>query len=203
MGEPRPQSVMSRWPLSQSNMADCGRGSPVQHLERAGYLNENLLAVHVNYLWRHDAGILGRGQVSIAHCPRSHEFFRHLRFPRQELERAGVNLCLGTDSLASVRVERGPKPVLSLFAEMQAFLAKSPDVAPDVVLRMATINGARALGRAGQLGELSPGAYADCIAVPCTGSAARSLDALVHFEGEVAASIIGGRWALGGKTPAR
>src|SRR5262245_9889805 len=75
------QGPMFEWLKSQRDMTDCGHGSPVQHLERCGYLDENLLAVHVNYLWRHDAGILGRGGVSVAHCPRSHDYFRHLRFP--------------------------------------------------------------------------------------------------------------------------
>ena len=194
---------MFDWLKGQRDMTDCGRGSPVQHLERAGYLNENLIAVHVNYLWRHDAGILGRGQVSVAHCPRSHDFFHHLRFPRQELESAGVNICLGTDSLASVRVERGVRPELNLFEEMRAFLSRSPEVPPDTVLRMATMNGARALGRVGELGELTPGAMADLIVVPHTGSPAQAVEAAVQHQGEVKASMINGRWVFGENQTAR
>ncbi len=194
---------MFDWLKGQRDMTDCGRGSPIQHLERAGYLNENLIAVHVNYLWRHDAGILGRGQVSVVHCPRSHDFFRHLRFPRQELESAGVNICLGTDSLASVRIERGAKPELNLFEEMRAFLGRSPDVAPDAVLRMATMNGARALGRAGELGELTPGAMADLITIPHRGSSANAVEAAVQHQGEVSSSMIDGRWVFGENQTAR
>ncbi len=190
------QGPMFEWLKSQRDMSDCGLGSPVQHLERYGYLNENLLAVHVNYLWRHDAGILGRGRVSVAHCPRSHEYFRHLRFPREELAGAGVNLCLGTDSLASVRSERGTPPVLSLFAEMQSFASHSPDVPAETIVKMATLNGARALGRAGYLGELAPGARADLIAVPFAGALKGVFEAVVQHRGDVAASLIGGRWAL-------
>jgi cytosine/adenosine deaminase-related metal-dependent hydrolase len=67
----------------------------VQHLERHGYLADHLLAVHVNYLVPGDAALLERRGVSVAHCPRSHAFFRHRRFPLQELAGAGVNLCLG------------------------------------------------------------------------------------------------------------
>ena len=95
------QGAMFDWLKGQRDMTDCGHGSPVQHLERRGCLDENLLAVHVNYLWRHDAGVLGRNRVSVAHCPHSHDYFHHLRFSREELEGAGVNLCLGTDSLAT------------------------------------------------------------------------------------------------------
>src|SRR5437899_1846239 len=62
---------------NERDMADCGLGSPVQHLERHGYLADNLLAVHVNYLAPGDAALLGRRGVSVAHCPRSHAFFQH------------------------------------------------------------------------------------------------------------------------------
>lgn len=190
------QGPMFDWLKGQRDMSDCGLGSPVQHLERAGYLNENLLAVHVNYLWRHDAGLLGRGQVSVAHCPRSHEYFKHLRFPRRELENAGVNLCLGTDSLATVRVERGQTPELNLFSEMQQFVRLDSEVTPETVFRMATINGARALGRTGELGELTAGALADIIALPFSGQARLAPEAALQHQGPVLASMINGHWAI-------
>src|SRR2546426_8910194 len=119
-------------------MADCGLGSPVQHLERNGCLSDNLLAVHANYLAPGDAALLGRRSVSVVHCPRSHTFFQHRRFPRKELARARVNICLGTDSLASVTKARGQAPELNLFAEMQAFAASHPDVPSEVILQMTT-----------------------------------------------------------------
>jgi cytosine/adenosine deaminase-related metal-dependent hydrolase len=191
------QGAMFDWLKSQRDMSDCGHGSPVQHLERCGYLDENLLAAHVNYLWRHDAGVLGRNQVSVAHCPRSHDYFRHLRFPREELEGAGVNLCLGTDSLATTRKESGSQPLeLNLFAEMQMLAAKSPELAPEKILRMATANGAQALGRKGELGELSPNALADLIAIPFVGPEREVFEAIVRHVGEVGASMIGGAWAV-------
>lgn len=198
------QGAMFDWLKGQRDMADCGMGSPVQHLERHGYLEDNLLAVHVNHLWRHDAGILGRNQVSVAHCPRSHDYFRHLRFPREELTSAGVNLCLGTDSLASVRPAAtaagaaAPAPALelNLFAEMQQLLAVAPDLAPEFILQMATVNGARALGRAGEIGQLTPDALADLIAIPFSGRAAETFAAVIHHRGPIDAGIIGGHWTI-------
>lgn len=191
------QGAMFDWLKSQRDMSDCGLGSPVQHLERRGYLNEHLLAVHVNYLWRHDAVALGVNRVSVAHCPRSHDYFRHLRFPREELEGAGVNLCLGTDSLVTTRKESGNQPLeLNLFAEMQLLAAKSSGLAPEKILRMATVNGAQALGRRGGLGELSPNAFADLIAIPFTGPERELFGAIVHHTGGVSASMIGGAWAV-------
>jgi len=188
--------AMHDWLKSQRDMSDCGLGSPVQHLERCGYLDENLLAVHVNYLWRHDAGVLGRNHVSVAHCPRSHDYFHHLRFPREELESAGVNICLGTDSLATTRKERDHPLELNLFSEMQAFASKFPDVAPEQILRMATVNGAHALGMKGLTGELSEGALADVIAIPCDGAGRDVYEAILHHQGDVVASMINGHWAM-------
>lgn len=190
------QGAMFEWLKGQRDVSECGAGSPVQHLERCGYLDENLLAVHVNYLWRHDAGVLGRNEVSVAHCPRSHDYFQHLRFPREELESAGVNICLGTDSLATARKERDLPLELNLFSEMQMFAGKSPDVPPEAILRMATLNGARALGMKGLIGELSEGAYADLIAIPSPRSDADAYDSILQHRGDVVASMIDGHWAI-------
>ena len=188
--------AMFDWLKGQRDMSDCGRGSPVQHLERCGYLGANVLAVHANHLDRRDAAILAVNGVSVVHCPRSHDYFRHLKFPREELEKAGVNVCLGTDSLASVRKESGRAPTLSLLAEMQALAHAAPELSPETILRMGTLNGARALGRAGTLGEISPGAAADLIALPSGSGTRDAFEAVLHHGGEVAASMIGGEWAV-------
>jgi aminodeoxyfutalosine deaminase len=178
------------------DMSDCGLGSPVQHLARAGVLGENLLAVHANYLARGDARLLGRRKVSVVHCPRSHAYFKHRKFHLRELHAARVNVCLGTDSLASVYKKRGQTVELSLFEEMRALAAAEPSLAPKKIIQMATVNGARALGLAGQVGELSPDAFADLITVPFTGKTAESWAALVNHRGNVAASMIDGQWAV-------
>jgi len=186
------------WLKSQRDMSDCGRGSPVALLDQNEYLGPNLLAVHVNYLWRHDAATLAKRGVSVVHCPRSHDYFRHLRFPMADLEDAGVNLCLGTDSLASVRKNAGQLPELSMFAEMQAF-AEMTEVTPSAILKMATLNGAAALGRKGRFGEVSPGAAADVIAIPFGGAHRAVYDAVLQHRGDVHASMIEGEWVI---TPA-
>ncbi|MEY2408526.1 MAG: aminodeoxyfutalosine deaminase [Verrucomicrobiota bacterium] len=191
------QGPMFDWLKHQRDMSDTRRGSPVEHLERCGYLDENLMAIHANHLARHDAGLLSANRVSVVHCPRSHDYFRHLKFPRSELETAGVNICLGTDSLASLRKDGSEPRELSLFAEMQMMAAQDPALSPETILRMATLHGARALGRAGDLGELSIGAAADMIAVPFRGKMADAAAAVIHHSGDVVASMIGGRWVVG------
>jgi cytosine/adenosine deaminase-related metal-dependent hydrolase len=61
---------------------------------------------------------------------------------------------------------------------------------------MATIHGARALGMEGFIGELSPGAHADAIAIPYAGGIDDLLESIVQHRGDVAASMIGGEWAV-------
>jgi cytosine/adenosine deaminase-related metal-dependent hydrolase len=187
---------MFDWLSSQRDCRDCGRGSPVRHLARAGLLGANFLAVHVNCLADGDAGLLSRKRTGVVHCPRSHSFFSHPKFPFKALSSAGVNICLGTDSLASLEARRREVPELDMFAEMRSFARKHRDVPPGVVLRMATLNGAQALGLAGQAGEIIPGAAADLIALPCREKLADIYDAVLHHRGDVAASLIAGRWAV-------
>jgi aminodeoxyfutalosine deaminase len=192
--------VMYDWlRRNERDMTDCGVGSPVEYLERTGVLGRNLLAVHVNYLDDGDATRLGRKRVSVVHCPRSHRYFGHDPFPLRTLTRAGVNLCLGTDSLATVYKTRRERVELSLFEEMQAFANAHPRLSPTKILPMVTVNAARALGLAGQAGELAEGALADLVALPFSGKTAQVHEAVLHHRGEVAASLIDGQWAMAPK----
>jgi cytosine/adenosine deaminase-related metal-dependent hydrolase len=181
---------------NERDMTDCGLGSPVEHLARNGVLAKNLLAVHANYLGPKDAALLAARKVSVVHCPRSHFYFKHRPFPLGKLLRAGVNVCLGTDSLATVYKTRREKPELNLFEEMRAFAAAHPELSSKKILQMATVNGAKALGLTGRIGELSRNALADLVAIPFAGKASDAVEAAINFSGHVRASMIDGQWAI-------
>jgi cytosine/adenosine deaminase-related metal-dependent hydrolase len=181
---------------NERDMSDCGLGSPVEHLARNRMLGANLLAVHANYLGRRDAVLLAERKVSVVHCPRSHFYFKHRPFPLGKLLKAGVNVCLGTDSLATVYKTPREKPELNLFGEMRALARAHPKLQPKKILQMATVNGAKALGLTGRIGELSKNAFADLIAIPFAGKRAEAFEAAVNFTGHVRASMIGGQWAI-------
>ena len=83
-----------------------------------------------------------------------------------------------------------------MFEEMRQLAASDATLSPVEILRMATINGARALGLTGQLGELSKNAFADLICVPFDGKIADAYDAVLAHTGNVSASMIDGRWAV-------
>ncbi len=138
---------------------------PLARLERLGLLGPNLIAVHMT---QHEPGEiekLGRAGASVAHCPESNLKLASGFCPVSALLDAGVNVALGTDGAAS-------NNDLDLLGEMQtaALLAKgvagSASALPaSQALRMATINGARALGLDGETGSLEPGKSADMVAI--------------------------------------
>jgi cytosine/adenosine deaminase-related metal-dependent hydrolase len=186
---------MFKWLHPQRDMDDCGRGSPVQHLHRQDLLGENLLAIHANYLAPGDVDLLAQTKTNVVHCPRSHVYFGHERFPYQALAERGVNVCLGTDSLATVRTRGRKLPELDLFAEIRALADAEPGLEPETLVRLVTVNGARALRRVGQLGELSAGALADLITIPFPGGR-RVYDGVVGHDGPVKGVMINGQWIV-------
>lgn len=176
--------------------SDCGLGTPAQHLDRAGLANGNFIAVHANYLADDDFNLLAKRRASVVHCPRSHAYFQHKKFPLDSLLAARVNVCLGTDSLATVAKNGKESLELNLFSEMQAFAHSNRGIMPESILRMATVNGARALGLAGKIGEISSYAYADLIALPFKGKMSELYEAVLNSHGPVSASMIAGQWAI-------
>jgi aminodeoxyfutalosine deaminase len=182
---------------STRDMSDCGLGSPVRHLARSAALGENLLAIHANCLAKGDAALLAKHKVHVVHCPRSHEYFRHDRFAMARLLRAGINVCLGTDSLASVVKTRRGMVELNMFEEMRTLANRETSLPPKRILQMATVSGARALGMGGRIGELAPGAFADVVAIPYSGKLSGIHDAVVLHKGDVRRSMIDGKWAHG------
>jgi cytosine/adenosine deaminase-related metal-dependent hydrolase len=187
---------MFDWLSRQRDMSDCGLGTPLAQVARCGLLGPNFLAIHANYLDPLDITALADTHSSVVHCPRSHVYFRHQPFPFRGLSAAGVNLCLGTDSLASVKMPARAKPELNMFAEMRAFALAQPDVAPSEILRMATQGGARALGWQDRVGGLFPHALADLITIPFNGKKEEAYAAVVHHNGPVSASLIDGQWVF-------
>lgn len=173
---------------------DCGLGSPVQHLARNGVLTPLLLAIHVNYLAAGDAELLASHHVSVVHCPRSHAFFRHQAFPFEALDSGNINICIATDSLASVTPVRRQQAELNLFEEMREFARRFPAVSPAKILQMVTTNPAHALGLAGKVGNLDAHHRADLVVIPSHGG--DPLEAILNHTGPVTASMIDGRWAI-------
>jgi cytosine/adenosine deaminase-related metal-dependent hydrolase len=121
------------------------------------------LVVHGNYLDADEIEFLGqrRDTISVAYCPRTHAYFGHAKYPLDRMLAAGARVVLGTDSRAS-------NPDLNLLADLRLAAQQFPQVSPETWLRMATLDGATALGLDAAYGNLAPGNLANIIAMPCS-----------------------------------
>jgi cytosine/adenosine deaminase-related metal-dependent hydrolase len=136
--------------------SDCGHGSALSHLVEHGVIADSCIIAHLNYLQDYDYELVASTGASVVHCPKCHTYFGHAPFPLKALREHGVNVCLGTDSLAS----NNSLDMRSEMREVQEF----HNLSDREVLEMTQLNGARALGQTGKLGQLSPGATADLVA---------------------------------------
>lgn len=138
---------------------------PLQRLDQIGLLNPNLLAVHMTALEEMEIERLAETGVNIVHCPESNLKLASGICPVAHLQQQGINVALGTDGAAS-------NNDLDMFGEMRTGALLCKGTAGDASqcnaeqsIRKATINGARALGLADQIGSIEPGKKADLIAI--------------------------------------
>ncbi|QOJ15796.1 MAG: amidohydrolase family protein [Planctomycetia bacterium] len=120
---------------------------------------------HCNYLDREDIARLARLSMTVVYCPRAHEYYGHESHPLPLLLEAGVRVALGTDSLAAT-------PSMSLLEEARHVWKRvargrvSPLLNPERLLRMITLDAARALRLDDRIGSLRAGKQADLSAFP-------------------------------------
>ena len=148
-----------------------------------------VLVVHGNYLDSEEIGFAAghRRKMAVVYCPRTHDFFRHRPYPLAKMLEAGVCVALGSDSRAST-------PDLSMLSEMRHAAQAHPEVPTDAILKMATINGAEALGWSDLAGSLAPGKLADLAVVALPGRNAKDPHRLLlDSELPVIAAYCGGR----------
>lgn len=134
--------------------------SPVEYLDSLGLLSEKTLAAHCVHLSDRDIGIFAERGVSVSANAKSNLKLGNGIAPIARLDKAGVNICLGTDSTAS-------NNSLNLFSEMNFTalihkgLHRDPTVIPAKrVFEYATKGGAKAL-HLEKVGELAVGCRAD------------------------------------------
>jgi cytosine/adenosine deaminase-related metal-dependent hydrolase len=178
------------------SMDDCGNGTPLERFLtirdssaslRSARNDNNWLLAHLNEVTDSDFDLLERSErrFHVVHSPRSHDYFKHSRFPFEKLRTLGFNISLGTDSLAS-------NEDLSLFAEMRAFQNESPDVPPQEILQMVTVNPARALRQQNAPGRIRRGCRADLISIPCNGTG-DVFEEIIAFEKPVDWMLLDGK----------
>ena len=138
---------------------------PMQRLRDLGLLLPQTQLVHMTQINHEDIQMVQDHNCHVVHCPESNLKLASGFCPVGQLMDAGINVALGTDGAAS-------NNDLDLFGELKtaALLAKAVSGDPcalnaHAALRMATINGAKALGWDHEIGSLESGKSADIIAV--------------------------------------
>jgi guanine deaminase len=136
--------------------------------DRAGALGPRALLAHAVHLSDREVERLAESGAWVAHCPASNLFLAAGMMPLSRYLDAGINVGLGSD------VAGGPE--LSVFGAMRigayvqvarrrAGLDDQPVLDPLAWLRLGTLEGARALGQADEIGSLEPGKDADIVVV--------------------------------------
>jgi len=138
---------------------------PLQRLEGLGLVTPHLIGVHMTQLTDTEITAYARSGAHVVHCPESNLKLASGFCPAHKLMQAGVNVAIGTDGAAS-------NNDLDMFSEMRSAALLAKAVANDAsalpasqALRMATLNGARALGLEEETGSLVPGKAADITAI--------------------------------------
>jgi len=142
---------------------------PLNRLKQLELLGPGFLAVHMTQLTDEEIALMAATGASVAHCPESNLKLASGFCPVARLVQAGVNVAIGTDGAAS-------NNDLDVMGEMRmsALLAKAvagdaSTIPAPTALRMATLNGARALGLDADIGSLEAGKWADVAAIRLDG----------------------------------
>ncbi len=142
--------------------------NPVQYLDRHGIITERTILAHSIHLSDEDIELIAERGASVSHSPQSNMKLASGVARVVDLVKAGVNVTLSTDGASS-------NNDLDMWEEMRTALLlqrvarnDAQALMPYDVLRMATVNGAKALGMEGELGVVKRGALADLIVVDLT-----------------------------------
>jgi 5-methylthioadenosine/S-adenosylhomocysteine deaminase len=140
-----------------------GGRTPIQVLADVGLLNDRVVLAHAVHLTEADIALIAQSGAHVAHNPASNAKLASGLAPVRQLLDAGVNVALGTDGSASAND-------LDLWMAMRLAgflpgiaLGDPTSVTARHLVRMATINGAKALGIDSQLGSLEVGKRADIV----------------------------------------
>ncbi len=135
--------------------------TPIEMAEKNGLFDVPAVAAHCVQITEGDMDILKRRNVSVVTNPASNMKLGNGFAPVSEMLEKGINVCIGTDGAAS-------NNSLNLFHEMSllALIHKGVKRTPQCIsagetIRIATINGAKALGLENEIGSLEKGKKAD------------------------------------------
>lgn len=147
--------------------------SSVKYLHSLGVLDENTLLVHAVCVDEEDLEIIKKTGAKVCFCPRSN-LFTGVGLPKVlKFLNAGIEACVGTDSLAS-------NDKLSIWEELKTLYLFFPQISPEILLKMATFWGAKTLGF-NNLGAIGEGYLVNFIGLELSEEPSENIRKLLEF----------------------
>jgi 5-methylthioadenosine/S-adenosylhomocysteine deaminase len=135
--------------------------TPAEYLEREGFLGPDLTAAHWTFCTPSDIALLAARKVRMAHCPASSSRRGLHKVPIGLIRDAGVEIVLGTDNMSEDMFQTLALALVTHRTGRGRAQENGVSPTPQQVLDMITVNAARSVGAAEQIGALQPGMKAD------------------------------------------
>jgi 5-methylthioadenosine/S-adenosylhomocysteine deaminase len=181
--------------------------TPTKWLESIGFLGPNVLAAHGVWCDADDFRLLAARKVGLAHNPESNMKLASGILNVVAARKAGIDVGLGTDGVAGSNNDHDMWEAMDFAGKLAKVSTMDPTALPaKELLRMATIEGARAMKMEDRIGSLETGKRADLVAVDLSGARTQPLwdvfSTLVYAvkESDVSLTMVEGRVLWDGRT---
>jgi 5-methylthioadenosine/S-adenosylhomocysteine deaminase len=184
----------------QKQIADKHGMTPAKWLESIGFLGPNVLAAHGVWLDTDDLRLLAERRVGLSHNPESNMKLASGIAPIVAARKAGIAVGLGTDGVAGSNNDLDMWEAMDFAGKLAKVSTMDPTALPARdLLRMATIEGARAMKLEEKIGSLEAGKRADLVAVDLVRAGTQpiwQLDSTLVYaakESDVSLTMVEGR----------
>ena len=176
--------------------------TPAAYLDREGFLGSDLTSAHWTYCTPSDIDLLAERKVRMAHCPASSSRRGLHKAPLGLIQDAGVEIVLGTDNMSEDMFQTMAIGLLAHRTGRGREKENGVSPTPQDVIDMITVNAARSVGAADQIGALQPGMKADLtildLNTPAMRPIIRLLSNIAHYghPGIVHSVIVDGEFVM-------
>ena len=194
---------LSQSPKEMKQVRDAYARTSAQYLDDNDWLGPDVVGAHWTYCTAPDIDLLAERGVHMAHCPANSSRCGPHRVLAGRILDAGVNIAFGTDNMTEDMFQA--MKIGSIIHRGGAGGANEGggvEPSPEHALRAATLHGAKALGREGDLGTLTPGKLADLVILDLDQAHLRPIinlvSSLVHYghPGCVDSVMVEGRFLM-------
>lgn len=176
--------------------------TPAAYLDREGFLGPDLIAAHWTFSARDDVALLAERGVMLAHCPASSSRRGLHKAPVGWIRDAGVGVAIGTDNMSEDLFQAMAIGAIVHRTGRGREAEGGTRPTPQEVLDMVTVNAARSVGAAEEIGAIRPGMRADLTLIdlrnPAMRPAINPLSNLVHYghPGLVRSVVVDGGFVM-------